>query len=281
MNNMQFFSSLCAAVLIGFVSAVPPSAHSQQPALRPDQARVLEIVLRDVEPGMRPYVREQMTQTLAPLNESQIQLMIDGLAANVSTAPEEIAVADDAPAEISPEDLAYNRAQYEPVIRKAHAVQSEFDALINQRLGEYCPDRDSVARWGSGWRYELPVLKHDRQTASDSADIDVAVLGGSYAPQDGRYKFDFSKVRMTFDAAKVDAAVKLACDAYKTEGRTFLTKLDPLIAKQDWNAAFRLEQDAQNRVEPIRAKLDDALNKLSPAADYALFTALQQAERVR
>ena len=61
--------------------------------------------------------------------------------------------------------------------------------------------------------------------------------GVSYAPQDGRYTFDFSKVRMTFSETKVDAEIKAACERVHAAGRDFLAKhgagfgaADPAVA---------------------------------------------------
>ena len=60
-------------------------------------------------------------------------------------------------------------------------------------------------------------------------------LAEAYAPQDGRYKFDFSKVRMTFDEKAVDAAIKTACDKVHAAGATSSRRSIPLIAAKDWD----------------------------------------------
>jgi hypothetical protein len=115
--------------------------------------------------------------------------------------------------------------------------------------------------------------------ATWNVETNVHVASEALAPKDGRYKFDFSKVRMTFDEKEVDAAVKLACDKVKASGREFLAKVDPLIAKEDWNGAHRAEQSAQGKLDPIRVELKAKFDKLSPGDFSAIQLAMTSGTR--
>jgi hypothetical protein len=109
--------------------------------------------------------------------------------------------------------------------------------------------------------------------ATWNVDSNVEIAGQAYAPQDGRYNFDFSKVRMTFDEKAIDAAISQACDQVKARGKEFLAKVDPLLAKKDWDGAFLAEGSAQGKLEPIRTELKAKFDKLSPGD----FTEIQMA----
>lgn len=162
------------------------------------------------------------------------------------------------------DDAGFMKAQYEPVIRKHHAAQNAFDAFYNAKIDAYCPARDQYARFGSAWRYEQGQFVQPSALASWNVETNVTVTDEAYAPQDGRYRFDFSKVRMTFDEAKVDAEIKSACERVHAAGRDFLAKIDPVIAQKDWDNAFKLEHWAKGRLNPIRHDLQVAMDKLSP-----------------
>jgi hypothetical protein len=266
------------------VQSTPPAGGT--PKLRPDQKYLVELAIAGVEPAQRPFIYEQMAKTYAGYNEAQTAQMIAALEANASAEQKAIAVKasrNDGPVEgtLSAADFEFNRAQYEPVIRKHWEAQKKFDDFVNAKLAAYCPSRDAVARWGSAWRYELVTFKTPHRTASDRADIDVQVMGSAYAPQDGRYTFDFSKVRYTFDERATEAAIKEGCAAYAAKGREFLAKLDPMIARQDWNGAFKLEQASMAPVNPIREKLDARLAELSPGAGYPVMMALQNGRKAK
>jgi hypothetical protein len=269
------------AIIVVTCVLLSPTGHAETPKLRPDQQRAVELSLRGMDPSMVPFMRETMAKNLAPYGEAQIAALIAGLES--MEAPTSGHGTEDAPetAELSPEDFAFNRAQYEPVIRKGHDAQKKFDAFVTARLETKCPKRDTVARWGSAWRYELIALKEGWSTASWNADSDVTVLGSTYAPQDGRYKFDFSKVRYTFDEKVAGAAIDKACADYAAKGKEFLAKLDPMVAREDWEGAHRLEQGAMTWIDPIRARMEDTLNKQSPNVNIAVMDALQNGKRVK
>jgi hypothetical protein len=177
-------------------------------------------------------------------------------------------------------DKAFMKAQYEPVIRKHHAAQKAFDAFYNAKIAEHCPTRDQYARFGSAWRYEPGQFVEPSALASWNVETNVVVTDEAYAPQEGRYRFDFSKVRMTFDEAKVDAAIKSACERVHAAGRDFLAKVDPVIAQKDWDNAFKLEGWAKGRLSPIRHDLKIAMNKLSPGDFSEIQLALMNGARI-
>lgn len=260
---------------------------SAETKLRPDQQKALDATLQQIEPANRAVAREQMAASFASFSPAQIKMIMANLEKQKAEkiAAEKEAAKPPAPEKVAtPADLAYNKAQYEPVIRKFHANQKAFDDFANAKLAAYCPtNRDTFARFGSAWRYELFALTQPWATASWNPDIDVEVLGGTYAPQDGRYKFDFSKVPASFDKTAADAAVKTACDAYKIKGAEFLKKLDPLIATKNWDAAFKLEQTANSGIEPIRMKMKASLDKVDPniGFGYPILAALQNAKPVK
>lgn len=177
-------------------------------------------------------------------------------------------------------DRAFMKAQYEPVIRKHHAAQKAFDAFYNIKIDAYCPARDAYARFGSAWRYEQGQFVQPSALASWNVETNVTVTDEAYAPQEGRYRFDFSKVRMTFDEAKVDAEIKSACERVHVAGRDFLAKVDPVIAQKDWDNAFKLERGAQGRLNPIRHDLQVAMDKLSPGDSSEIVLALMNGARI-
>lgn len=178
------------------------------------------------------------------------------------------------------DDRAFMKAQYEPVIRKHHAAQRAFDAFYNMKIAEYCPARDQYTRFGSAWRYEQGQFVQPSALASWNVETNVLVTDEAYAPQEGRYRFDFSKVRMTFDEAKVDAEIKSACERVHAAGRDFLAKIDPVIAQKDWENAFKLEGWAKGRLSPIRHDLKVAMDKLSPGDFSEIQLALMNGARV-
>jgi hypothetical protein len=109
----------------------------------------------------------------------------------------------------------------------------------------------------------------------------VTVAGEAYSPKDGRYTFDFSKVRMTFDEAAVDAAIKTACDKVHAAGKEFLAKVDPLIAAKNWDGAFKAEGSAQSKLEPIRQELQAKFDRLSPGDFTQIQLAMMNGKKIK
>lgn len=254
--------------------------------LRPDQKYAVELSIVNVDDAQRPFIYQDMATSLAHYDADKIAKLTKGLEANASAEDKAKAKArangtGPVTGALSPGDFEFNRAQYEPVIRKAWDAQKKFDNFVNAKLTAYCPKPDQVARYGSAWRYELIAFHQPSATATWNPETDVQVLGSVYAPQDGRYQFDFSKVRYSFDEKAIDAAVKEGCDGYSAKGREFLSTVDPLIAKQDWDGAHKLEMTSSSWVEPIRKKMDATLEKLSPNYGQPVMAALQSGKKVK
>lgn len=261
-----------AAVCIAAVFLAPGDGEAQTGAakLRPDQERAIELMLKDVEPAMRPMAREQLVASFANFSETQISMMLGKMNASTAEAVARPAPVVEAETVATPEDRAFMRAQFEPLMRKHHAAQGQFDKLVNTKVAAYCPASGVYARYGSGWRYEVGHFMMDSALGANDIEARVTVAGDAYMPTDGRYRFDLSRVRTSFDAAKVEAAIKSACDKVHAVGKSFLAKVDPLIAKQDWDGAFMSEGAANHALEPIRAELQAAYDRLGPG-DIGVF----------
>lgn len=282
--RMRFLYPL-AAVCMAAVFLAPTSGEAQTGGsikLRPDQQRLVELTLQNVEPSMRPLMRDTLAQNFAPYGEAQIAMMISALLAESGQpdAAEDEPVAE-AEGTLSPEDFEYNFAQYDPIIRKHHAVQQRYDAYVDARVAAYCPGRDQYARFGSAWRYDIGQFVEPSSLATWNVDANVQVAGSAHAPQDGRYKFDFSKVKMTFDEKAIDLAVKSACEKLHAVGRQFLAQIDPLIAANNWTGAFNAERDIRSKIEPIRAEMQAKLRKASPGDFTDIQLALMNGKRVK
>ena len=281
--TMRFLYPL-AALCVAAVFLTPTSGIAQTGAkLRADQERAIELALKDVEPAMRPMARQQLAATFGQFSEAQIAMMITQMKTNATAEANKptLVAAVEAEAVATPQDIAYNRAQFEPVIRKHHAAQTKFDLFANAKLAAYCPGRDQYARFGSGWRYEQGQYVTPSALATWNVETDVEVAAEAYAPHDGRYTFDFSKVRMTFDEKAVDAAIKTACNKVHGAGRDFLAKVDPVIAARDWDNAFKLEHWTQGRLEPIRTEMAAAFEKLSPGDFTEIQLAMMNGRKVK
>jgi hypothetical protein len=280
--KMRFLYPL-AAVCTAVVFLSPSSGEAQTGAakLRADQERAIEMALQDVEPAMRPMARQQLAASFATFNEAQIAMMITRMNANRAEAAARPAPVAEIETVATPDDRAFMRAQFEPLMRKHHAAQVKFDKLVNAKVAAYCPASGVYARYGSGWRYEVGHFMMDSALGANNIEARVTVAGDAYMPKDGRYKFDFSNVRTTFDAAKVEAAIKAACDKVHALGKSFLAKADPLIAKQDWDGAFKAEGAANYALEPIRAELQGAYDRLGPGDIGVFQLAMMNGVRVK
>ena len=278
--RMWFVYPLAIACTAAVLFA-PTDGNAQTPKLRPDQERAIEAMLQDIEPAMRPMARQQLAASFANFSEAQIAMMMAKMKENKAAAAKAPKPVAEVETPSTPEDIAFMKAQYEPVIRKHHAAQKEFDAFANEKLNAYCPGRDQYARFGAGWRYEQGQFMMESALASWNVETNVTVAGEAYAPKNGRYKFDFSKVRMSFDKAAVDAAIKASCDKVHVAGKAFLAKVDPMIAKKDWDGAFMAENGAQGALEPIRTELKAKFDKLSPGDFSAIQLAMMNAVKMK
>jgi hypothetical protein len=279
---MRFLYPL-AAVCLAAVFLSPSTGEAQTGAikLRPDQERAIELALQEVEPAMRPMARQQLAATFANFNEAQITMMIAKMGENRAAAASVPKPVVEKTRASTAEDIAFMKAQYEPVMRKHHAAQVEFDALVNAKVSAHCPASGVYARYGSGWRYEVGQFMMESALGANNIEARVTVAGEAYMPKDGRYKFDFSKVRTTFDKAAVDAAIRAACDKVHATGKAFLAKVDPMIAREDWDGAFKAEGSANAALEPIRRELQTAFDRIG-AGDISVFQlAMMNGEKVK
>ncbi len=250
--------------------------------LRPDQKEALEKVMAAIDPSMREMVRPQMEQTVSMMNSEQLKLFVASATKGASTTQE--APAEEEPErQATPEDLAYNRAQYEPVMRKHWAAKKAFDEFVDAEMQAKCPNPDKYAVYREAERYELMGLSPNWQRAGTNAETEVQVLGGTYVPKDGRYKFDFSKVRMTFDKGAVSNAITKACADWTNEAAAFKPKAAALMNSGQSEAAHRFQGTASAKVNQINQTLEAALNAEGPAGSYnaAMMDALQNPKQVK
>src|SRR5690606_21099711 len=105
--------------------------------------------------------------------------------------------------------------------------------------------------------------------------LDVEIIGGSYAPQDGRYDFDFSAVRLDFDESAVERGIAAACSEYTQIGNAFMA-----AARRDADGdevppnGDKIQQDANAKASAVRSRLEALLQNEAPGGNHALFTAL-------
>lgn len=290
MQSMFGLSRRLVAPVV-LVAALGLAGGAAAADLKPYQKDALDKIMEEIDPSARDMVRPQMEKTLSTLSEDQVRMMLqamqgrdaDNESADTASADQDDTddASDDEDATASPEDLAYNRAQYEPVIRQLWQAQKDFDDFVDAAMATDCPANGTYAVFGSGWRNEVSPLGPEWNRASPDIERDLQIIGGSYAPQDGRYKFDFSKVRMSFDKAKVAAAIKSDCDAYRTIGEAFMAKAKPLAAEEKLDAIQTLVNEAGQKREPIAEDLQAALRAQSPSQDGALYTALLNGQKIK
>ncbi len=269
MRFLYPLAAICVAVV--FLSPAPGDAQTSGAIkLRPDQERAIELMLKDVEPAMRPMARQQLAASFVHFSEAQIAMTVAKMNQNRASQAATPAPAPEAETFATPEDRAFMRAQFEPVMRKHHAAQVQFDTLVNAKVAAYCPASGVYARYGSGWRFEVGHFMMDSALGANNIEARVSVAGDAYMPTDGRYMFDFSQVRTTFDPNALDAAIKSACDKVHATGKAFLAKVDPLIARQDWDGAYKAESAAHAALEPIRRGLQANYDRIGPG-DIGVF----------
>lgn len=261
---------VAAVAAVAFAAAVQAPVQAQaEPQLRPDQAEVLELMTRGMDPGMKRTLREQMLATVLPLTEEQTALMLPGLREGAADIVE-----DDSAPVLSDEDFEYNRAQYEPAIRTSWQAQHDFDVHVNERIASSCPNFRNYNVVEGAALYDLMELQPNWPRASDNVETDVAVVGGSYAPQDGRYDFDFSEIRTTYDRTAVEQAIDKACADWTVEGETFKADVQALVDAEKWDEAYEYEMGSDGKIDPITRALEEVLQREAPSSNYAVFNAL-------
>ena len=264
-----------AFVLFLFASALTFA----QSGLKPYQQDALTKILNTMDPQVRQMMRPQLEQTLGMLDESQVEMLLASMAADGS-GEEEVEYVEEEVQVASEADLEFNRQQYEPAIRKSWQAAKSYDDFVDAELARACPPTNQFAVFGSGWRYEIypPNLTWPR--ASNSADTDVQILGASYAPQDGRYKFDFSGVKESFDKAAVGQAIASFCEEFRAAGEAFMSEARSGIEDDFLPGGYELEQKYNGIVSKYVQQLEMVIQAQAPAANNALYLALLNGERV-
>lgn len=267
-----------SALVAAFILATPCAGAAD---LRPDQKAAVEKVLATIDPAARQMVRPQIEQTISMLGPEQVAMFVASATAGQSEqqAPAE----EESASQASPEDLAHNRAQYEPILRKHWQAKKSFDDFVDAELAAKCPKPDKYAVFREAERYELMGLSPNWMRATKDMETEVQLMGGTYVPQDGRYNFDFSKVRMTFDKDAVSSAIVKACADWTKEAVAFKEKAAVLMNSNQSEAAFKLQNTASSKVSPIDSTLEAAIDAQSPASksNMAMMDALMNPKRVK
>jgi hypothetical protein len=242
-------------------------------SLQPFQQEALDKILTTIEPEIRPMMRAQLAPTLAMMNEQQVSMMLESFAAQAEAAAPREPEAE--PPTASADDLEYNRAQFEPMIRRSWEADKAFDDFVTGKLAERCPEEGRFAVFGSAWRYEVYPLAPTWPAASADADLAVEILGASYAPQDGRYDFDFSGVRLEFDRSAVERGIAAACAEYVAIGEAFLAQARADTSGDDVPPnGMSIERSANAQASVVRERLEKILNAQAPGAINAVLAAL-------
>jgi hypothetical protein len=103
----------------------------------------------------------------------------------------------------------------------------------------------------------------------------------SYAPQDGRYEFDFSAVKQDFDRNAVEGAIAAACRDYAAIGEAFMSDAQNRISEDRLDEGGAIEGAANGRLGAVRETLEAALVAHAPAGDGALLRALMEGQPAR
>ena len=249
--------------------------------LKPFQQDALDKILATMDAQTQAFARPQLEQTLAVMNEAQVQLMLQSMVEQPPDNPPEESGNAAEESVATPEDLEYNRAQYAPALREAWQASHDFDEFVDVTLAANCPTRDEYAVFGSAWRYEVAPMQPTWTRASNSADLDVQVLGSSYAPQDGRYDFDLSGMRNNFDRAAVESAIKTACADYRKIGEEFMAGAKANMDGDMLPSGPALENAANAQAFPLNSALGDKLTSLGPAGNAPILNALINGTRVK
>src|SRR5512138_207343 len=250
------------------------SAHAAE--LRPDQKAAVARLLADVDPSIHAMMRPELENAIKDLTPGQVAMFMQS--AGVASADDDSSESveeDAAGSNATPTDLAHNRAQYEPALRKHWEAKNTFDTFVDSELKAKCPDHRNYAVFREVERYEIMPLRPNWTRAGKSAEAEVQFLGESYVPKEARYKFDFSKVRMTFDKQAVSNAVAKACADWTKEAVAFKEKANQLMRADQPQAASDLQDAARKRVSAIAQTLETALNAQGPAGESN--TAMMQA----
>ena len=236
--------------------------------LTPMQERALGAMLATMDAPMRATMRPQLEAMLASLDDAQVQALLD------SMQDDSASMADTIEEPYDEEAAAYHRAQYEPALKRAWSAEKAFDQHVDAAFAAHCPEPSTYAVWGQAWRFAVMPLAPNWARASASAEADVEILGPSYAPQDGRYRFDFSGMRESFDRDAVTRAVARACGEYRRIGEAFLAEAKAKVSDESLEAGGPLEDAANRDVSALNVALEKELAALAPNAKNAVLMAM-------
>lgn len=238
--------------------------------LRPDQELLVAHMVAGLEPSTRESLRADTEKQVAAMSPEEVAATMTALGIDPQAPPP--AQREPAAPMTSAGDSHYHRNQYEPVYRESWRSQRAFDDFVTAELAARCPDRHQYAVVMGPARYEVPQLAHT-PLASWNPDNDLKVFA-SIAPQDGRYEFDFSKIKTTWDTAKVAAAISEACIAWTAIAAEFYRQTQPFEQAGNGQKVYELEKSAAARFYPLADKLASALEAEAPSNNEEFFMAL-------
>lgn len=248
--------------------------------LQPFQQEALDAILATADPEVRPAMQAQLEPLLAAMDAAQVKLMMAAMAQQAADSQDDTFVEEETNAVATAEDLEYNLAQYEPAIRSSWNAQKAFDEFVDAELASACGQPGTYAVFGSGWRYEVYPLQPNWPRASDSPDLDIQIIGSSYAPQDGRYRFDFSGLTLEFDRQALAESIASACSEYQRLGEAFMANAAKLRQADDLPGGFELETSVNQQASLINQKLERELQSRAPASSGALYQALLNGTKI-
>jgi len=262
----------CCVAALALIAGATASAQ-----LRPDQELLVEHLLSGMEPAMRPSFRADFEKLAAAMSSEEVRAVLASAGIDPNSPPPP---KDESDAVVATADVAeYHRKQYEPVYRASWNAQKAFDDLVEAQLEAKCPDRHRYAIVMGAARYEVPQFSLV-PLASANADNDLKILAG-IAPQDGRYDFDFSGVKTSFDPAAVTAVIAQACEAWTALAAEFHARAKPLQDAGNGQAVGDLERTAHAKFYPLAEKLETELKAAGPSSNEPFFLALANGTPVR
>jgi hypothetical protein len=273
---------LAAACVAAIFFAVPATAAE----LKPFQKEALEILIKALPEEHKAAARAQFEQILAPMNEMQVAMMVSAAQqAMAEDDTEEGAAGDEdysdtAEQVATPEDLAFNEKQYEPVVHKLWQASRDCDLYVEETLADNMSG-ETYAAWGLAWRYDLPAMRLGDLHTTPSTYENFAMTFRGMAPQDGRYTFDFSHVKTSCDRAAIEAAVKAAYADYDKLGRAFVPEVKAAAEADDFSKADAIVAKASAKVAMIVKRLEQAVAEHRPNGSEALLQALMYGKRVQ
>lgn len=244
--------------------------------LRPDQKLLVDHLLAGMEPAMRASFRAEFERQASILTPEQVQATLRAAGIDPGAPPPALEGADEAVA--SAADADYHRAQYEPLYRKSWQAQRDYDALVEAELEAACPDPTEYTLVLGPDYYRVRPLQH-QPLATWNVENDLMVLAG-VAPHDGRYDFDFSAVKLTFDRDAARTGIADACAAWTVIATEFYGEAQALRSG-DPRALSALERQYAARVTPVEEKLRAAIAAAGPSNNEALFIALLNGQPAR